>query len=67
MNALAMLTQNPQAINTVYNTAYGDRNTLNNLVGYLLYLAAYDERIEVFRLFMDPTERVISHTFGKYR
>jgi UDP-N-acetylglucosamine 4-epimerase len=35
MNALAMLTQNPQAINTVYNTAYGDRNTLNNLVGYL--------------------------------
>ena len=46
MNALAMLTQNPQAINTVYNTAYGDRNTLNNLVGYLKeYLAAYDERI----------------------
>ena len=46
MNALAMLTRNPKAINTVYNTAYGDRNTLNNLVGYLKeYLAAYDERI----------------------
>jgi hypothetical protein len=35
MNALAMLTQNPQAINTVYNTAYGDRNTLNNQ-GYIV-------------------------------
>lgn len=35
MNELAMLTQNPDAVNTVYNTAYGDRNTLNNLVKYL--------------------------------
>lgn len=46
MNELAMLTQNPEAINTVYNTAYGDRNTLNNLVDYLKeYLAVYDPRI----------------------
>ena len=46
MNELAMLTQNPEAINTVYNTAYGDRNTLNNLVAYLKeYLAVYDPRI----------------------
>jgi UDP-N-acetylglucosamine 4-epimerase len=46
MNELAMLTQNPEAINTVYNTAYGDRNTLNNLVEYLKeYLAEYDPRI----------------------
>ena len=46
MNELAMLTQNPEAINTVYNTAYGDRNTLNNLVGYLKeYLSEYDPRI----------------------
>ncbi len=35
MNELAMTTQNPEAVNTVFNTAYGDRNTLNNLVDYL--------------------------------
>lgn len=47
MNERAMLTDNPQAINTVYNTAYGDRNTLNDLVGYLKeYLGAYDPRIK---------------------
>ena len=46
MNELAMTTQNPAAVNTVYNTAYGDRNTLNNLVDYLKkYLAEYDPRI----------------------
>jgi UDP-N-acetylglucosamine 4-epimerase len=46
MNELAMTTDNPEAINTVYNTAYGDRNTLNNLVNYLKeFLSVYDERI----------------------
>ena len=34
-NILSMLTSNPEAINTVYNVAYGDRNTLNDLMGYL--------------------------------
>lgn len=46
MNELAMLTTNPLAINTVFNTAYGDRNTLNDLVGYLKeYLSKYDPKI----------------------
>ena len=46
MNELAMLTQNPEAINTVYNTAYGDRNTLNNLVDYLKeFLSEHDPKI----------------------
>lgn len=46
MNALAMTTQNPDAINTVFNTAYGDRNTLNDLVGYLKsFLATYNPKI----------------------
>ncbi|MEM8520370.1 SDR family oxidoreductase [Flavobacterium sp. PL12] len=46
MNELAMLTQNPEAINTVYNTAFGDRNTLNNLVNYLKeYLSEHDSKI----------------------
>ncbi|OXG08744.1 UDP-N-acetylglucosamine 4-epimerase [Flavobacterium araucananum] len=46
MNELAMVSQNPEAINTVYNTAFGDRNTLNDLVGYLKeYLAEFDSKI----------------------
>ena len=47
MNELAMTSQNPEAINAVYNTAYGDRNTLNDLVGYLKeYLAEFDAKID---------------------
>jgi UDP-N-acetylglucosamine 4-epimerase len=46
MNELAMTTQKSEAINTVYNTAFGDRNTLNDLVGYLKkYLAEFDSKI----------------------
>jgi UDP-N-acetylglucosamine 4-epimerase len=46
MNELAMLTQNPEAINTIYNTAFGDRNTLNNLIDYLKeFLTPYDPKI----------------------
>lgn len=46
MNELAMLTETPEAINTVYNTAVGDRTTLNDLVGYLKkYLSEFDEKI----------------------
>ena len=46
MNELAMTSQNPEAINTVYNTAFGDRNTLNDLVGYLKkYLSEFDAKI----------------------
>lgn len=46
MNELAMTSKNPEAINTVYNTAFGDRNTLNDLVGYLKkYLAEFDSEI----------------------
>ncbi|MFV0185242.1 SDR family oxidoreductase [Empedobacter falsenii] len=46
MNELAMLTENPEAVNTVYNTAVGDRTTLNDLVKYLReYLSEYDSEI----------------------
>ncbi len=46
MNELAMLTNNPKAINTVFNTAFGDRNTLNILVKYLKeYLSEFDLKI----------------------
>ncbi|RYJ37868.1 NAD-dependent epimerase/dehydratase [Flavobacterium anhuiense] len=47
MNELAMTSQNPEAINSVYNTAFGDRNTLNDLVKYLKeYLSEFDPKIK---------------------
>lgn len=46
MNELAMLTDNPNAINTIYNSAYGDRTTLNDLVVFLKeYLSEFDPTI----------------------
>lgn len=46
MNELAMTTGNAEAINTVYNTAFGDRTTLNDLVKYLKeFLSHYDPAI----------------------
>lgn len=35
MNMLAMTTDNPEAVNQIYNTAYGERTTLNLLIEYL--------------------------------
>ena len=55
MNELAMLATNPNTINTVYNTAYGDRNTLNNLVAYLKeYLSEYDPEIAQVPIIYGP-------------
>ena len=46
MNELAMLTENPEAVNTVYNTAFGDRTTLNQMVALLKEnLSEFDSRI----------------------
>ena len=47
-----MTTNNPAAINQIYNTAYGERTTLNQLVAYLReYLGAKDEAIKA----IEPT------------
>lgn len=46
MNMLAMTTTNPEALNQIYNTAFGERTTLNQLVGYLReFLGAKDAEI----------------------
>lgn len=46
MNELALLTENKEAINTVYNTAVGERTTLNDLVILLKkFLSEYDPEI----------------------
>ena len=46
MNMLALTTTNPDAVNQIYNTAYGERTTLNQLVTYLKeYLSEFDPEI----------------------
>ena len=46
MNIRAMVSKNTDAINTVYNTAYGERTTLNELVLLLKeYLSEFDAEI----------------------
>lgn len=46
MNMLAMGTDNPDAVNQIYNTAYGERTTLNQLVTYLKeFLSEFDPAI----------------------
>lgn len=46
MNIRAMETTNPDAVNQIYNTAFGERTTLNQLVSYLKeFLSALDPHI----------------------
>lgn len=46
MNMLALTTENTEAINQIYNTAFGERTTLNQLVNYLKeYLSEFDSVI----------------------
>jgi UDP-N-acetylglucosamine 4-epimerase len=55
MNELAMNTQNPKALNTVYNTAYGDRTTLTQLVEYLKeFLSELDPKIKEVAIHYGP-------------
>ena len=55
MNELAMTTQDAKALNTVYNTACGDRTTLNDLLKYLkLYLSEFDPTIANVEVIYGP-------------
>ncbi|GAA4444680.1 SDR family oxidoreductase [Ravibacter arvi] len=55
MNELAISTDNPAAVNTVYNTAVGDRTTLNQLVDYLKeLLSEYDPEIAGVEIIHGP-------------
>ena len=52
MNMLALTTENEEAVNQVYNTAFGERTTLNQLVSYLReFLGEHDTEI----LNIEPT------------
>ncbi len=55
MNELAILTNNPEAVNTVYNTAVGDRTTLTQLVQLLKdNLAMFDPEIAEVQVIHGP-------------
>ncbi|WP_299675119.1 SDR family oxidoreductase [uncultured Tenacibaculum sp.] len=46
-NLLSLVSNKQEAVNTVYNVAFGERNTLLDLVGYLKeYLSVFDKSIE---------------------
>ncbi|MDG1296667.1 MAG: SDR family oxidoreductase [Saprospiraceae bacterium] len=54
-NLLSLITTNEKAINTVYNVAYGDRNTLNDLMGYLKeYLSEFEGKISNVEVIYGP-------------
>ena len=56
MNLLAMLTNNPQAVNQIYNTACGERTTLNQLFDYLKEnLSKFDKEIADIQQIYGPT------------
>jgi len=56
MNELAIITENSEAINTVYNTAYGDRTTLNELVNMIKEnLSEFDPEIKNVEIIYGPT------------
>ena len=57
MNELALFTENPEAVNTVYNTAFGERTTLNELVNGI------NENLAVF----DPEIANVSIVYGENR
>jgi UDP-N-acetylglucosamine 4-epimerase len=55
MNLLALETTNKDAVNTVYNVAYGKSATLNQLVGFLKeYLSEFDTKISAIQVKNGP-------------
>ena len=54
-NVLSMITENEEAINTVYNVAFGERNTLNDLIDCLKKsLTVYDPKIKDIQIKYGP-------------
>jgi UDP-N-acetylglucosamine/UDP-N-acetylgalactosamine 4-epimerase len=65
-NILAVFTINPDAINTVYNVAYGEQTSLNQLVQLLKkYLSETDPAIEIVKVKHGPNrEGDIQHSLA---
>lgn len=55
MNLLALTTTHPEAVNQIYNTAFGERTTLNQLVEYLKeFLSEFDPAIADVEILHGP-------------
>lgn len=55
MNELALTVTNSGAVNQIYNTAFGERTTLNQLVGYLKeFLGEFDREIKNIEILHGP-------------
>lgn len=55
MNLLALTTERKEAVNQIYNTAYGEQTTLNELVAYLREnLAHFDQKISSIKPINGP-------------
>lgn len=58
MNMLALATQDSEALNTVYNTAFGERTTLNQLVNYIReFLSEFDPEIAKVEVVHGPNRQ----------
>lgn len=58
MNIRAIVTENKEAVNTVYNVAYGERTTLNELVAMLKeYLSDFDSEIKNVNVEYGPNRK----------
>lgn len=55
MKLLVLTTENPDAVNQIYNTAYGERTTLNQLTEYLKeFLSEFDIKIKDIKIKYGP-------------
>ncbi|MGV4415004.1 SDR family oxidoreductase [Chryseobacterium sp. T1] len=66
MNLLAITSNNQDAYNQIYNTAFGERTTLNDLVKYLKkYLSEFDSKIaEVDIIYGDYRKGDVPHSLA---
>ena len=66
MNFLALTTDNDEAQNNIYNTAFGERTTLNELISYLKeYLALFDPKIaQIEVLYGDYRKGDVGHSLA---
>ncbi len=66
INQLALLTKNPVSINTIYNVAYGENTSLNELYGYLIeYLTPYMSTVnEIKPVYGPPRKGDVMHSLA---
>ncbi len=65
-NQLAATVNNPESVNTVYNIAFGERTTLNQLVDYIkTFLSIFDPEIAKVEIkYGPPRKGDIPHSFA---